>query len=91
MLGARVLSNHFDLVTLLERDRFPETPAVRKGLPQGRHVHALLERGRGILERFLPGLTGELVRAGAELLDYTRDFAWMGPYGWYDRFPGELW
>ena len=44
MLAARVLSDHFDIVTLLERDRFPETPAARKGLPQGRHVHALLER-----------------------------------------------
>jgi 2-polyprenyl-6-methoxyphenol hydroxylase-like FAD-dependent oxidoreductase len=90
MLAARVLSDHFDGVTLLERDRFPETPAARKGLPQGRHVHVLLERGRGALERFLPGLTGELMRAGAELLDFTRDFAWMSPYGWYVRFPGEL-
>ena len=90
MLAARVLSDHFDDVTLLERDRFPETPAARKGLPQGRHVHVLLERGRGVMERFLPGLTGELVRAGAELLDATRDVAWMSPYGWYVRFPGDL-
>jgi 2-polyprenyl-6-methoxyphenol hydroxylase-like FAD-dependent oxidoreductase len=90
MLAARILSNYFDRVTLLERDRFSETPAARKGLPQGRHVHALLERGRGILERFLPGLTAELVRAGAELPDYTRDLAWMGPDGWYVRFPGDL-
>jgi 2-polyprenyl-6-methoxyphenol hydroxylase-like FAD-dependent oxidoreductase len=90
MLAARVLSAHFDRVTLLERDRFPETPAARKGLPQGRHVHGLLERGREAMERFLPGLTGELVRAGAESLDWTRDIAWMGPYGWYVRFPGDL-
>jgi 2-polyprenyl-6-methoxyphenol hydroxylase-like FAD-dependent oxidoreductase len=90
MLAARVLSDHFDGVTLLERDRFSEAPAARKGLPQGRHVHALLERGRAALERFLPGLTGELVRAGAEPLDFTREIAWMGPYGWYARFPGDL-
>jgi 2-polyprenyl-6-methoxyphenol hydroxylase-like FAD-dependent oxidoreductase len=90
MLAARVLSDHFDGVTLLERDRFPETPAARKGLPQGRHAHGLLERGRGIMERFLPGLTGELVRAGAEPLDWTQDVAWMSPYGWYVRFPGGL-
>ena len=31
MLAARVLSDHFDRVTLLERDRFPETPAARRG------------------------------------------------------------
>ena len=90
MLAARVLSDLFDIVTLLERDRFTETPAARKGLPQGRHAHGLLERGRRALERLLPGLTGELVRAGAEPLDFTRDFAWMSPYGWYVRFPGDL-
>ena len=90
ILAARVLADHFDAVTLLERDRFPETPAARKGLPQGRHAHGLLERGRRALERLLPGLTGELIRAGAEPLDFTRDFAWMSPCGWYVRFPGEL-
>ena len=67
MLAARVLSDYFDRVTLLERDRFPETPAARKGLPQGRHAHGLLERGRQTLERLLPGLTGELVRTGEAL------------------------
>jgi 2-polyprenyl-6-methoxyphenol hydroxylase-like FAD-dependent oxidoreductase len=90
MLAARVLSDHFDSVTLLERDRFPDTPAARKGLPQGRHAHGLLERGRVIVERLLPGLTQELIQAGAEPLDFTRDFAWMSPYGWYVRFPGDL-
>jgi 2-polyprenyl-6-methoxyphenol hydroxylase-like FAD-dependent oxidoreductase len=90
MLAARVLADHFDAVTLLERDTFPETPAARTGLPQGRHAHALLERGRRIVERFLPGLTEELVRAGAELMDFTRDFAWLAPSGWYLRVPSDL-
>src|SRR5262245_15468902 len=90
MLAARALAGHFDGVTLLERDHFPEAPAARKGLPQGRHAHALLESGRRVMERFLPGLTGELVRAGAAPLDFTRDVAWMSPSGWYVRFPGAL-
>jgi 2-polyprenyl-6-methoxyphenol hydroxylase-like FAD-dependent oxidoreductase len=90
MLAARVLADHFDAVTLLERDHFPEAPAARKGLPQGRHAHALLEGGRGAMERLLPGLTGELVRAGAVPLDFTRDVAWLSPGGWYVRFPGDL-
>ena len=90
MLAARVLSGHFDDVTLLERDDFPETPTGRKGLPQGRHAHGLLERGRGAMERLLPGLTDELVQAGAKLMDGTRDIATLCPYGWYVRCPGEL-
>src|SRR5689334_2601006 len=90
MLAARVLSDHFDDVTLLERDEFPETPTARKGLPQGRHAHGLLERGRRILERLLPGLTEELVRAGAALIDGTQDVARLSPYGWFVRCPGDL-
>jgi 2-polyprenyl-6-methoxyphenol hydroxylase-like FAD-dependent oxidoreductase len=90
MLAARVLSDHFDCVTLLERDCFPETPAARRGLPQGRHVHGLLERGRRAMEHFFPGLTDELVREGATPLDFTQDVAWMSPHGWYVRFPGDL-
>ena len=78
------------LSRLLERDCFPSSPTARRGLPQGRHVHIFLERGRGILERFLPGLTEELLRAGAELLDATQDVEWLSPYGWYVRFPGKL-
>ena len=53
-------------------------------------MHVLLGRGRGVLEKFLPGLTDDLVQAGAELLDATRDVEWMGPYGWYVRFSGDL-
>jgi flavin-dependent dehydrogenase len=90
MLAARVLADHFDDVTVLERDCFPKTAAARKGLPQGRHAHGLLDRGRGVLDRFLPGLIGELVRAGAQPLDATHDVAWMSPYGWYVRFPDKL-
>ena len=33
MLAARVLSDHFERVTIVERDRFPEQPAPRKGVP----------------------------------------------------------
>ena len=46
MLAARVLSDHFDDVTVLDRDQFPGTPTARNGVPQARHAHALLQRGR---------------------------------------------
>jgi hypothetical protein len=90
ILAARVLADYFDRVTLLERDHFPEAPSARKGLPQGRHAHAVLESGRRVMERLLPGLVGQLVSASATPLDYTRDFAMMNPSGWFVRFPGDL-
>lgn len=44
LLAARVLSDHFDKVTLVERDRFPDGVETRKGVPQGRPTHGLLNR-----------------------------------------------
>src|SRR5437588_6993875 len=69
LLAARVLADSFDQVTILERDRYPEGPAPRKGVPQARHPHVLLTRGRLILEQLFPGLGEELLAAGAPLVD----------------------
>src|SRR5262245_22590880 len=75
MLAARVLIDHFDRVTIIERDRLPNRAVSRKGTPQARHLHVLLERGRQLLERFFPGLTYELVQNGASILDTAADFS----------------
>ncbi len=65
LLAARILADHFRTVTIVERDLLPAAAANRKGVPQGRHVHVLLERGRQAMERHLPGLTDDLTRLGA--------------------------
>ena len=55
LLAARALANHFQSVTVLERDAFPAADVARKGVPQGRHAHGLLARGRDVIEGFFPG------------------------------------
>lgn len=91
MLAARALADHFERVTILERDRFPEDgPVPRKGVPQARHVHALLKRGRVALEKLFPSIGDELVAAGAPTLDMANDIAWLNPAGWGVRFPSDL-
>jgi len=52
-------------VTLVERDALDDAPAVRKGAPQGRHVHALLSRGLESIERLFPGFTEAIAADGA--------------------------
>ena len=49
LLAARVLADAYEQVTVLERDALPDGAAPRKGVPQGRHAHALLTRGYQIL------------------------------------------
>ncbi|MDY7012217.1 MAG: 2-polyprenyl-6-methoxyphenol hydroxylase-like oxidoreductase [Cyanobacteriota bacterium] len=90
LLAARILTQHFERVTIIERDRFPEQPAHRPGIPQSYHVHVLLDRGRRILESLFPGFQEEIVAAGAHPLDMSADLPWLTPFGWAARFPTDL-
>lgn len=69
LLCARVLSDHFARVTVLERDPRPDGPEPRKGAPQMRHVHALLDAASRGMDELFPGLIEELRGAGAVMMD----------------------
>jgi 2-polyprenyl-6-methoxyphenol hydroxylase-like FAD-dependent oxidoreductase len=69
LLAARVLADFFRTVTVFERDELSDDPVNRRGVPQGRHVHALLPRGAQVLDELFPGLLDELVAAGAPVWD----------------------
>ncbi|HKY30780.1 MAG TPA: FAD-dependent monooxygenase [Pyrinomonadaceae bacterium] len=90
MLAARVLSDHFDRVTVIERDPFQQTPEPRKGVPQAIHVHVLMKRGQIILEQLFPGLTDQLYKAGAHRLEMASEAAWLTPAGWGVRYSSDL-
>jgi 2-polyprenyl-6-methoxyphenol hydroxylase-like FAD-dependent oxidoreductase len=75
LLAARVLSDHFAHVTMIERDQLIDDAESRKGVPQGRHVHALLARGAIIMGEYFPDLFPTLARNGAILVS-TRDVRW---------------
>lgn len=83
LLTGRILANHFDQVTIIERDYYPTEPSPRPGIPQSGHLHLLLSQGRIILEQLFPGVQAELLAAGATLL--TSDSKWYSPAGWAPR------
>jgi 2-polyprenyl-6-methoxyphenol hydroxylase-like FAD-dependent oxidoreductase len=90
MLAARALSRHFAKVTLLERDILGGSAEMRRGVPQASHIHAVLTKGRYLLDEFFPGIVEEVVDAGAIMIDHINDRRRLAPYGWQPRFPTEL-
>ncbi|MCX6043656.1 MAG: FAD-dependent monooxygenase [Chloroflexi bacterium] len=76
LLAARVLTEHFEQVTLIERDALPTGAEPRKGVPQGRHLHALLARGYQALVALFPGFKTDLLEAGAVISDLSNDVRW---------------
>ena len=85
LAAARVLADHFAQVAVLERDALPERAADRKGVPQGKHVHALLAGGQCALGALFPGFEADLVQAGAVPLRVGLDVRAERPG--YDPFP----
>ncbi|MDN5853553.1 MAG: hypothetical protein L0K86_12045 [Actinomycetia bacterium] len=65
LLSAAVLREHYERVTIVDRDPVPEPGQGRRGVPQGRHAHALMPRGADALDELLPGIIGCLQSAGA--------------------------
>lgn len=76
MLAARALSEFFNEVLVIEKDKSAELGMNRKGVPQSVHGHVLLKSGEEILEEFFPGIIEELSQKGAKKTDFARDLVW---------------
>ncbi|MFK4225784.1 FAD-dependent oxidoreductase [Streptomyces sp. NPDC019890] len=85
MLTAHVLAEHADKVTIVERDRFPEGPEPRPGVPHGRHAHVLLEGGQHALDALLPGFMDQLKASGAPRLGMPSDMVQWQSGHWFRR------
>ncbi|WP_067276595.1 FAD-dependent oxidoreductase [Streptomyces jeddahensis] len=87
LLAAHVLADHADRVTIVERDRLPQEPEQRPGVPQGRHAHVLLEGGQRALDALLPGFMDELRAAGAPRVGMPSDLVQWQDGRWFRRLP----
>jgi 2-polyprenyl-6-methoxyphenol hydroxylase-like FAD-dependent oxidoreductase len=73
LVAARVLADSYDEVVVVERDELPEGAEHRRGVAQGRHIHALLAGGLEAFEQLFGGLTAELTALGAPVGDMLGD------------------
>ncbi|WP_166677866.1 FAD-dependent oxidoreductase [Amycolatopsis arida] len=81
LLAARVLSEQFTEVLVLDRDRFPATPGHRSGAPQSHHAHALMPRGAEILHELFPELRERLASDGAAHVTTIAQARFVTPKG----------
>ena len=68
LTAACAISDSFESVLVLERDALPADAIDRSGIPQGKHVHALLAGGLRAFGELFPKFESELARAGAVTL-----------------------
>lgn len=84
MLAAVPLSEVYREVILVDRDDLsgpePGRPAgvmpVRRAVPHGWQLQAILSKGQVVLEDMFPGMTDELVSYGASIGDFNKNIRW---------------
>ena len=90
LFTARVLSDHFERVTVLERDQMNDQPESRRGQPQTRHLHGLLAQGFRIIKELFPGIEEDLVKGGAVMTDMGEGIRWYHFDGYKKQFASGL-
>ncbi|SNR86587.1 FAD-dependent oxidoreductase [Puniceibacterium sediminis] len=90
LLTARVLSERYAQVLVLDRDHLPDRAVPRQCVPQEHHVHLLLQRGQDIMERLFPGLLHDLEKQGALVVDLTQDVKCHQAGAWKRRWPSGI-
>lgn len=90
LFAAAALARHADRVVLVERDRLPDGPQWRRGVPQARHAHNLMTAGHVAMEELFPGIRAELLEAGMVRVRMPQDMWLLTPGGWMPRFATGL-
>ncbi|PGT19745.1 NAD(P)/FAD-dependent oxidoreductase [Bacillus cereus] len=89
-LAAKVLSNTFEEVIILEAGEKWDGISHRKRVPQSNHPHVLLKGGEEALEELFPNITNELIKSGSIVNNFTLDLKWHQFGLWKQPFKGEI-
>ncbi len=90
LCAAGALAPHFDEVLVLERDELPPDAEHRRGVPQSKHPHFLLNSGRRAMNDLFPGFEADLIAAGGLHLTASMDTAYLEGPGWAARKQSNL-
>ncbi|MFI6098071.1 NAD(P)/FAD-dependent oxidoreductase [Lentzea sp. NPDC051213] len=90
LCAAGALAPHFDQVVVLERDELPAEAEHRRGVPQSKHPHFLLNSGRRAIGALFPGFEDALIAAGGLHLMPSLDAAYLDGEGWSARKRGAM-
>jgi len=77
LMTAKVLSQYYRQVTIVEKDAIHHYPESRKGQPHTKHLHGLLPCGLYILCDYFPGLFKEIIDNGGVVNDFGASMNWF--------------
>ncbi|MEU3457577.1 FAD-binding monooxygenase [Micromonospora sp. NPDC006766] len=76
LFAARVLTEQYDEVLIVDRDKLVGERGPRRGRPQGKHINAMHVRGLQVTEELFPGFIDGLIADGCPTGDYAGSCRW---------------
>ena len=77
LMAAKVLSQHYLQVTIIEKDTVHRYPEARKGQAHTKHLHGYLPCALNTLFSYFPGLAEEIVNSGGVANDFGNSMNWF--------------
>lgn len=90
LVVARVLSNHFHSVVVVDKDENVGSQNPRMGVAQGAHLHVLLKRGQNILKSFFPEIQHSFQQTQCPQIDWAADTRWESNTGSFPRYASDV-
>lgn len=90
LMAARVLSDHFRSVVIIDKDEKVGSRSPRSGVAQGAHLHVLLKRGQTILRSFFPEIEQSFREAYCPKMDWAADTQWESKTGNFPRYSSDV-
>ena len=85
LLTARVLSEHFGEVLVIEKDKLVDKPVPRRGVPQSGQTHSIHQKGAEIIQDLFPDLTWDFENSGVIPCDLGSEMRWFFYGEWMER------
>lgn len=91
LLAARVLSDHFKKIIIIEKDLISDEHVfdARAGVPQAQQSHFLTTRGAEVVQNLFPDFEKTLVAHGGHKVDLMLDWKHFQQGHWMPRFAGN--
>ena len=87
LLSARVLSDFFTEILVIDKDVLPSEAQARSGVPQSLQPHVLLTKGYQIICQLFPKIASKLQQQGALAIDWGKEFYCFSETDWLANTP----
>ncbi len=90
LMSAKLLSNRYKSVVVIDKDTLDVFPENRKMVPQSHHVHIVLKAGEEGLNQIFPGFSEDMLALGSVRIDMSQEMVSCSALGVAPKWKSDI-